>query len=375
MGFEIDYLPVGQKAEDKSGDAIAMRFWDTTPAQSFIITVDGGTRESGMALTEHIKKYYKTTTVNLAILTHPDADHASGILDVLEQMKVQKLFSFVPWEHANEILPLVQAADSRATVSSIEKRLKDAFPATVKAIELARKGGTKVIEPFARNLHYDLTQTTQLFSLGPLRDKYLSTWLPNYDCLPAQPARQPGLQRRLVKMAGRAIKWATETWDKELLTDPEEDETTSENNSSTVFSIRQEEKRFLFCGDAGVPALVDALTLGKTLGFPVNGFSFFHVPHHGSRHNLGPSLLNCMFGNPKAGPGEVPSVTAFISATKDDPKHPSRRLTNALNRRSVRSIATAGSSVLFYSHDYEDRGWAKAEPIPFYSQVEDIEEN
>lgn len=375
MGFEIDYLPVGQKADDKSGDAIAMRFWDTTPAQSFVITVDGGTRESGMALAEHIKKYYKTTTVNLAILTHPDADHASGIRDVLEQMTVLNLLSFVPWEHANEILPLVQAADSRATASSIEKRLKDALPATVEAIDLARKGGTKVIEPFARSTPYDLTQTTQLFPLGPARDKYLSTWLPNYDCLPAQPSRQAGLLRGLVKIAERAMKWVAETWDKELLTDPGEDETTSENNSSTVFAIRQGENRFLFCGDAGVTALVDALTLGRTLGLPVNGFGFFHVPHHGSRHNLGPSLLNCMFGNPKVGPGEATSSTAFVSATKDDPKHPSRRLTNALNRRSIRPIATAGSAKLHHSSDYVDRGWTKADPVPFYSTVEDIEED
>lgn len=374
MGFEIDYLPVGQKTDDKSGDAIAMRFWDTSPSESFVITVDGGTRESGAALVEHIKKYYKTSNVNVAILTHPDGDHASGIRDILEQLTVANLLSFVPWEHSSEILPIVQAADSRVSATSIEKRLKDALPATVEAIDLARKGGTKVIEPFALSTPYDLTQTTQLFLLGPTRDKYISTWLPNYDCLPALPARQTGLVRGLIKMVERTMKWVAETWDKELLTDPGDDETTSENNSSMVFAIKQGTNSFLFSGDAGVPALVDALAFGRALGLPIDGYRFFHVPHHGSRHNLGPSLLNYMFGNPKPQPTEPGSVTAFISATKDDPKHPSRRLTNALNRRGVKPVATAGSSKLHHSTDYVDRGWNKADPVPFYSQVEDIEQ-
>lgn len=374
MGFEIDYLPVGQKADDKSGDAIAMRFWDTSPDQSVVLTFDGGTRESGAALVEHIKRHYRRTSVDYAILTHPDSDHASGIRDILEQLKVGALISFVPWEHANEILPIVQAADSRVSASSIEKRLKDALPATVEAVEIARKNGVSIVEPFAHNAPYKLSETSQIFLLGPSRDKYLRTWLPNYDCFPAQPARQAGLLKGLVKIAERAMKWVAETWDKELLTDPGDDETTSENNSSAVVAIKQGTNRFLFCGDAGVEALVDALTLGKTLGLPVDGFGFFHVPHHGSRHNLGPSLLNCMFGQPKAQACEPGGVTAFVSATKDDPKHPSRRLTNALNRRSVKSIATAGTSKCHFSSDAPDRGWAKADPVPFYSTVEDIEE-
>ncbi len=375
MGYEIDYLPVGQKADDKSGDAIAMRFWDTTPDQSYVITIDGGTRESGEAVVEHVKEYYKTTTVDLAILTHPDSDHASGIRDILEQLDVRTLLSFVPWEHANEILPIVQIADSRASAASIEKRLKDAFPATVEAIDIARENEVTVVEPFAHNGAFKLTETTQVFLLGPTRTAYLNTWLPNYDCLPVQPTRRAGLLTSLVKGVKYAMKWVAETWDTELLTDPGDDDVTSENNSSAVFAVGQGTARFLFCGDAGVPALVDALRHGVGLGVPANGFRFFHVPHHGSRHNLGPSLLNCVFGNPKVEPSDARSTTAFVSATKDDAKHPSRRLTNALNRRGVKVIVTAGSTKLHHSSDYVDRGWGKAEPVPFFNQVEDVEED
>ncbi len=55
MGFEIDYLPVGTTSGEKSGDAIAMRFWDETPDDSFVMTVDGGTRNWAAGLAEHIR--------------------------------------------------------------------------------------------------------------------------------------------------------------------------------------------------------------------------------------------------------------------------------------------------------------------------------
>ena len=193
MGFEIDYLPVGQKPEEKSGDAIAMRFWDNDPEESVILTIDGGTRESGLSVVRHIKEYYGTSKVHLAILTHPDADHASGVRDILEQMDVKAFLSLIPWEHSNEILPIVQTIDSRVTASSIEKRLKDAFPATVEAVNLARKKNIKIIEPFAPCGPIELNETTQLYFIGPIRDIYLQKWLPTYSCLPTPPLPEKSL--------------------------------------------------------------------------------------------------------------------------------------------------------------------------------------
>jgi len=375
MGYEIDYLPVGEKPDDKCGDAIAMRFWDITPDKSFVMTIDGGTRDSGAKLAAHVKQYYGTSKVHVAFLTHPDADHASGLRDILEQMDVGALLSFIPWEHANEILPIVQRADSRVTVSSIEKRLKDNFPAAVEAIELAREKNIKVVEPFAQNSPIKLTETTQAYLLGPTQYAYLNEWLPRYDCLPAQPARQASLLETLLRVAEGAVKLIAETWDKELLVDPAPDDVTAENNSSVIFALSHGNERFLFCGDAGVPALNEALRVAPANGLLANGFSFFHVPHHGSRHNLGPSLLNTMFGLPKPTPNSVTTRVAFISATKGDPKHPSRRITNALDRRSVKIIATEGVMKYQYSADSPARpGWVPAIPISFSYTYEDAEE-
>jgi len=313
MGFEIDYLPVGQEANDKNGDAIAMRFWDTSPNNATVITIDGGTRESSKALVEHVQNYYKTTEVALAILSHPEADHVSGLRDVLEGLAVQNLYSIIPWNHADAILPIVQAVDARATKSSIETRLKEAYPAAVEAIEIAQQNGTMIHEPFAQTSPIGLTESTHMYLLGPTYDAYTTNWLPNYQCLPSQPAKAAGLLDGIVVGLSKATKWVAEFWNRELLVDPTPSAVSSENNSSLVFSIQQGNNNFLFCGDAGVPALMNALVHGHTLGLPVDGYSFFDVPHHGSRRNLGPTILNAMFGAPRPNQDCKKTATAMIS--------------------------------------------------------------
>src|SRR6266851_1674956 len=86
MGIEIDFLAVGEAA--KSGDAIAVRFGNLhgKREEQTVITIDGGTIESGGRLVEHIKTYYGTTSVDYAFLTHPDGDHASGMREILEKL-------------------------------------------------------------------------------------------------------------------------------------------------------------------------------------------------------------------------------------------------------------------------------------------------
>jgi glyoxylase-like metal-dependent hydrolase (beta-lactamase superfamily II) len=78
QGYEIDFLAVGE--ESQSGDAIALRFGNLNGDRSdqFIMVIDGGSKADGEKLVEHIQKYYKTDYVNAVLLTHPDADHASG---------------------------------------------------------------------------------------------------------------------------------------------------------------------------------------------------------------------------------------------------------------------------------------------------------
>ncbi len=57
MGFEIDFLAVGK--EGQSGDAIAFRIGNLLGErkEQFVAVIDGGFKESGEQLVNHIIKY------------------------------------------------------------------------------------------------------------------------------------------------------------------------------------------------------------------------------------------------------------------------------------------------------------------------------
>jgi hypothetical protein len=55
MGYEIDFLPVGEG--EKSGDAIALRFGNLfgNRNEKTVVVIDGGFKETGEKLVKHIE--------------------------------------------------------------------------------------------------------------------------------------------------------------------------------------------------------------------------------------------------------------------------------------------------------------------------------
>ena len=97
---------------------------------------------------------------------------------------------------------------------------------------------------------------------------------------------------------------------------------------------------------------------------------FIQVPHHGSKRNVGPSILDRLVG-PKCNSDEHLS-TAFVSAaTNGEPKHPAKQVTNAFRRRGSYVFATQGQQIC-HSHGAPSRiGWSPLAPIAFYYEVEE----
>lgn len=134
------------------------------------------------------------------------------------------------------------------------------------------------------------------------------------------------------------------------------------NNTSAIIDLRLGENRFLFTGDAGVPALERALdyldSRGRTDLYP----SLVQVPHHGSRHNGSRALIERM-----AGPrGDDQRGHAYISISKEaaaDPRYPSPRIANAFGRRGYVVAPTAGQGI-FYIGDGSTRTGGSLNTLP-----------
>ena len=355
-GYEVDFLPVG--SGDKSGDAIVLRYGEAGSYK--VMVVDGGTKESGQKIVDHIKEHYGTTHVDYLVNTHPDADHASGLEVVLEQLTVGEVWVHRPWEYAEEIRHWFK--DGRITDESLASRLKDLLSHAYRLEELADEKGIPVYEPYAG------AKIGDFYVLSPDQDWYLEL-VPQFNKTPearsvsmAEAVKSFGL-RALEKMAS----WVDEHWHIETLS--EDGETSCENESSVVLYANLDGRGVLLTGDAGIQALGRACDYAAALGLDLVSSRFIQVPHHGSRNNVAPSVLNRFVG-PKNTQGTAATKTAFVSASKDSEVHPRKVVTNAFLRRGADVHQTKGQSKR-HSHNMPNReGWTASTPVPFHAQVE-----
>jgi len=357
MGVEVDFLPAGNG--EKSGDAIALRFGDLygEREQQKVVVIDGGFQDTGEQLVEHIRKYYKTERVDLAISTHPDGDHVSGLKVVLEEMSVSTLWMHLPWQHSKEIKK--SFTDGRVTNKSIQEKLRKSLEQAGDLERLARERGVEIVEPFE-----GLTAFGRLRVLGPSKEYYEEL----LTCFKEMPHEQEkSFLGKVGTFASEMVKKIAESFDYETLDD--EGETSPQNNTSVVLIADMEEERLLLTADVGIPALTNAADYAEVIygGFP--RLNFIQVPHHGSRRNVGPTILNRIIGSNLS---EEKIMTAFVSASKNGvPKHPAKKVMNAFRRRGAHVYATKGQAIRHIRNAPDREGWSKIEALPFYNEVDE----
>jgi beta-lactamase superfamily II metal-dependent hydrolase len=400
VGYEIDFIAVGDAS--RSGDAIALRYGNLHGAryEQTVVVIDGGTQESGQKLVQHVRTYYRTNVVDYAISTHPDCDHVSGLKVVVGEMDVGSLLMHKPWDRASNIRKVLD--DRRFTTAGIESRLESALETASELEDLATQRKIPITEPFA-GLH---TQDESLLFLGPSEDYYSALVCqflnapaakPPYGGLFAAAARaiapprspygnliaaarsaattptpygslaslrirppnQPSAPTSLLSLLApaKSSPGTYETVEIETLTD--DSVTSPANSSSTILLLRVDGHSILLTGDAGVEALMHAADYAQRRGISTTGLQFWQVPHHGSERNLSPSVLRRIGG-----------AVAFISAARcGAPKHPAKRVTNALQRRGTRVYSTCGTNI-WHSLDAPARiGYGPIDPIPFHNYV------
>lgn len=302
--YEVRFFSVG--TETKGGDAIFIRFIDDSSKWK-VIVIDGGYGESG----EHIVDYMKSldlSTIDLMVNTHPDLDHISGLLTIMDSdIQVTTLVYHRPWHDADLKADMFQ--DNRITDKSVNRRLRENFS---KAYELEQKAfakGCSINTPELGDTYFGCFTI-----LGPTKDLYQQRLLESDKTPTVLDGEQGSIYQKI------ALKFRS--WiDRKLPINwiPNED-TSAINDTSIVSLLRLQNMNILFTGDAGKRGLNAALKYLYDI-LPHTQINLLQLPHHGSRRNVDPQLLK-----------SIAAKEYFISCPPkgEEDGHPSKRLVNVI---------------------------------------------
>lgn len=353
--FEIDFLEAGNSG---SGDAISLRYSDDNDSE-YIHVIDGGYTDDGEKLVSHIKKYYGNPSfIDHVVLTHPDNDHAAGLKKVLEDFEIGILWMNRPWNHIQTLLPLFEY---EYTDTGLTQRLKKDFPYTAELEKLALEKGIEIRDAFQGSKIGEFT------ILAPSQERYIKLVVDSEKTPEAE--RKALMEGNIFTKAYIALKNIISEWGEENLKGGTEG-TSSENESSIVQYAELCGEKILMTGDAGVGALEEAYNYAVTLGVALPGINRFDVPHHGSRRNLSPEILDKWLGPKLNNPTEEPMISAIVSANTNDKSHPRKAVVRALVHRGAKVIQTNGA--IRTSRNAPAReGWLTAKPLEYPTDMEE----
>ena len=285
--YEIEFLRVGDGAS--SGDAILIHWWDGQVWHIGI--VDGGYEETGWDIVEHIHRWYsERPIIDFVASSHPDNDHMSGLRVVLSELPVRELWMHVPWAHADRILHLFRSR--RWTEDGLIRELRRQYNYVVELVDLANNQKTKIRLPFQGQKIGPFTVLSPTIDMYEgLLPQFRDTPRPDQDLLQTLGHWQQGIGRRVSKGITKDIP---EAWHKETLRG--EGITSAENESCVVLLGNLGAGNIFLTADAGLRALGEAVHYAYGQGISLHPLWLFQVPHHGSRNNISPQMLDYIIG-------------------------------------------------------------------------------
>ena len=317
--LEIDFLDTGKG----SGDAIAVRYGDFDSDDFKVIIIDAGYQNTGEKLATFIDERYGTKKVNLAICSHPDRDHAAGFVTAIEMLDVSKIWINLPTDFAEDLIEY--ADDRRMTINSLSKDLTEKYPYVSQIIEVANDNDISMYK-LNRNRSFD----NGTFKVLSPTDGFIKEML--------RKSNKTKLFLESVEVED----------DKTTLGG----ETAPENEMSGVILFQPYKNKYLFTADAGIEALNFAIDYCESQSISLTDLTWFQVPHHGSRRNINEDILD-----------KIKAKTAYISAAKGDPKHPSDLVVNALDERGFSVYTTEGSNLRHSVNGSNRPDYSKAKPV------------
>ena len=361
--FEIDFLKIDS---NNSGDAITLRYLKDDIVR--IHVVDAGYKKTGESVIEHLNQYYdKPTKIDAVVVTHPDGDHAGGIIQILEEYEVGQLWMLRPWEYANELI----SRFSRFTnVENLADRLKKIYSTIAEIEKVANDKNIQIKAPFQGSIIGDF------IVCAPLKSRYLDLIVESEKTPEAAKDMDESLLKSLgltlEKVAAKVISFVKALWGEEVFS-PQE--TSPENEMSVVQFALLTDKKILLTGDAGRSALAETATFLNGIGIRLPGIDRIQVPHHGSRRNVSTEVLDMLLGERlEEKPDNTSSgFTAIISASEDDKDHPRNSVIRAFYHRGARSVTSTEKNGLRTSMNAPKReGWVTATPIPYPNEQEKV---
>jgi beta-lactamase superfamily II metal-dependent hydrolase len=317
--------------------------------------VDGGFTDTGQKVVDHIQEHYgRDYFINHMVLSHADNDHATGLVEVMKKMTVKHLWMNRPWLYAAQT---IQHFHQGYTVEGLVKKMREMHPYLVDLENEAAKQGTKIHDVFQGDKIGSFTV------LAPSRERYIRL-IPDLGKTPTR-MTEGGL---LGGVFGDALRKARdvldERWDVETLSN-NPDPTTASNETSVVQYAELEGQRLLLTADVGPEGLGEAADYAATLGLKYP--HMMQIPHHGSRRNVTPAIIDRWIGGRVNQGVVVGSAICSVGDGKDE--YPRGQVSNAFLRRGYPVYVTRGNALMH--HSGSKRGWGNAAALPFMTRVED----
>ena len=360
MSVEIEFLPTG----DDSGDAICVRFGNDLQGYQ-VHVIDGGYRATSDTIIQHIEEFYgRDTIISHMVLSHADDDHATGLAKVVERFHVQNIWMNRPWLYVRET---IQHFHKNFGEEGLYKKMRDLHPYLIEVEGVAAR---KTYKPQIRDV-FQGAQIGPFLVLAPSRDRYIEMIpflekTPTHYVQESQPSTTLG--GILSEAAKRAVNYIDEKWDIETLPNNPQPPTSYSNESSVVQYGLIEGKRILLTADVGPVGLNEAVDYAVSHNL-IGQLDFIQVPHHGSRHNVTPIVLDQLLGA-KQGKDVPRRGVAMVSAGKKKFEHPRPQVINAFRRRGY-PMWTMRSTALCMPFNRPHRdGWRSPKPEAFRDRFE-----
>jgi beta-lactamase superfamily II metal-dependent hydrolase len=359
MSIEIEFLPVG----DDSGDAICIRYGNALQGYHMHV-VDGGYTATSDTIIKHIEQFYgRDTIIEHMVLSHADDDHATGLAKVVEHFPVANIWMNRPWLFVRET---IQHFHKGYGEEGLYKKMRDLHPYL---IDIEDAAASKLYPP---QIH-DVFQGAQIGAftvLAPSRDRYVQM-IPDLEKTPqsyAAEAQKTILGGFLSEALKRVTEYVDENWSIETLPNNPQPPTSYSNESSVVQYGFYEGKRIMLTADVGPVGLNEAVDYAIARGF-IGHLDFIQVPHHGSRHNVTPNVLDRLLGNVQDKNAPRRGI-AMASVGNKKLEYPRPQVVNAFKRRGY-PIWTMRNIAMCMPFNIDHRpGWRSPDPEPFRDRFE-----